>query len=197
MRSRRWLAAAAGIAAAAQAAGATTLTVTITGQSDTAYELDVSGIQKNGRLGAAPGAATVRDLVDIGRREAVKAVVTFTGAAGVIATCPALEIKLRSAQAACEPAFVLTERQAGTDAFACESRCEPKKRVEKSSSDDEDEDDWVYALNAPAPAAPRLDGWAAAARDNQMSPAFYTASMSAGSGAGLYSPAGSAQSANP
>ena len=176
MRSRLGLMLAAAMAASAtRAAQAATLAVTITGQSETGYELNVSGIQKTGRLAAAPGAATVRDLVDIGRRELVKAVVTFTGSGGVLATCAALEVKVRAAEAACEPTFVLTGRQTGASAYACESTCEPRKRTEKTHPEEEDDDDWVYALNA---------------RDNHMYQSFYTSAMFSGRGLGLYSPAG-------
>lgn len=184
------LAAAATAWLGASTASATTLSVTITGLSDTGYELNVSGILKNGRLGAAPGPATVRDLVDVGARDLVKAVLTFTGSGGVIATCPALEIKLNHAQAACEPSFVLTGRQTGTATFSCEAKCQPLKRGEKSSDEDDDEDDWVYALASPAaaPAAPRLDGWGMSRGDNHYSQSFYTRAMSGARERGVYSP---------
>ena len=172
----------------ASTASATTLSVTITGLSDTGYELNVSGILKNGRLGASAGPATVRDLVDVGARDLVKAVLTFTGQGGVIATCPALEIKLSHAQAACEPSFVLTGRQTGTNTFSCEAKCQPHKRNEKSTDEDDDEDDWVYALASPtAPSAPRLDGWALGRGDNHYSQSFYTRAMSDARERGVYS----------
>jgi hypothetical protein len=181
---------AAAATAWASTASAATLSVTITGLSDTGYELNVSGILKNGRLGASAGPATVRDLVDVGARDLVKAVLTFTGQSGVIATCPALEIKLDHSQAACEPTFVLTGRQTGTASFACEAKCQPAKRKQKSSDEDEDdEDDWVYALASPAtPAAPRLDGWAQGRGDNHYSQSFYTRAMSGVRERGVYSP---------
>lgn len=180
---------AAAATAWASTASATTLSVTITGLSDTGYELNVSGILKNGRLGASAGPATVRDLVDVGARDLVKAVLTFTGQGGVIATCPALEIKLNHAQAACEPSFVLTGRQTGTATFACEAKCQPSKRSQKSSDEDDDEDDWVYALaSPPSPAAPRLDGWAQGRGDNHYSQSFYTRAMSDARERRVYSP---------
>lgn len=189
MRARLGIGLAAAAAAAwlgaAAPAGAATLTVTITGLADTDYELNVSGILKSGRLGAVPGPATVRDLVDVGGRDSVKAFVTFSGRRGVIATCPAVEVRLERAEAACEPNFVLTGRQTGADSFACEARCEPRKRSQKSS-DEDDDDDWVYALNAPAPLQ---DGWALRARgETHSSQVFYSRAMSGRAEATLYSP---------
>lgn len=185
-RLRVVLAAGAALLAAAPARAAT-LTVMITGLADTGYELNVAGIVKNGRLGPAPGPATVRDLVEVGARASVKAVVTFTGPAGVIASCEPVEVKLSRAQAECEPAFVLTGTQTGTETFACKTTCVARKKTEKSD-DDDDDDDWVYAMASPLP-APRLDGWALMSPGQGSSQSFYTRAMSSASGPALYSPA--------
>jgi hypothetical protein len=151
-----WAAAVLTAMAATEGARAATLAVTITGMAESAYELDVAGIQKTGRLGG-PGAATVRDLIQVEGRQWVTARLTFTAPGGAVASCSAVKVTLVGAQASCEPAFVLTDRQAGAAHFACESRCEPRKPAQRSQEDDEDEE-WIYALRR-APSAPRLDGW--------------------------------------
>ena len=47
---------------AASGIRAATVAVTITAQPETAYELNVSGIRKNGRLGPSPGSLTSRSI---------------------------------------------------------------------------------------------------------------------------------------
>lgn len=177
-------------ATAATMTRAATVAVTITGLSETGYELDVSGIRKNGRLGAAPGPATIRDLVDVGRVDRVTASVTFMSGNGVLAVCPEVQIKLDGAQPACEPSFILTGEQAGLGRYACRSRCEPRKQGEKTrgGGEDEGDEDWVYAL-APRAPAPILDGWAQAGGGNWASQSFYTSAMSSAQEARIYFPA--------
>lgn len=179
MRSRSTVLAAAVMTAALTAgARAATLAVTITGLAESEYELDVSGIQKSGRLGGNPGAATVRSLIQVEGRDAVTAKLTFTAPGGATAACSAVKVKLTGAQAACEPAFVLTDRQIGSASFVCESRCDPRKTAPKATTEDEDDQEWIYARKG-GRAAPRLDGWAS-------HQSFYSNSMLADTRAGLY-----------
>lgn len=179
MTSRLWIVLAAG-AFAGPCAHATTVSVRITGTADTSYELTVSGVRRSGRLGAQPGAATVRDLIEVGRHDRVTASLTFLNEAGVVAACPAVTVTLQGSQATCEPAFVLTAEQQGLGRFACSSKCEPRKDAEKSRSGDEDEDEEWYYAGAPSRARPepRVDGW---------TQSFYTRAMSLPSGALVYS----------
>jgi hypothetical protein len=173
---RRWLWSFMIATAAAGPAAAATVAVTITGLAETSYELDVSGIRKSGRLAAAPGPATVRDLIDVGGLPSVNAGLTFVGAGGTIAVCPEVRVRLEAARALCEPAFVLSGRRAGTDGYVCEARCVARRAVEQ---DESDEEEWVYALRGRA--QPLVDGWGS-------SQSFYTGAIP-GSGAGrLYSP---------
>jgi hypothetical protein len=186
---RRWLrlAAAAAAIGGSTSATAATVSVTITGVSEVGYELTVAGVRKTGWLAASPGPSSVRAQLDVAGQSAVTATVTFLGSAGVLATCPAVEVKLENEQAACEPAFVLSGRQAGLQRFECQSRCDPRREGQKSSGEDDDEEEWVYAMRQPRP-APRLDGWAAARPGvNPATQSFYTDSMSSGGFARLYS----------
>ena len=163
-------------AAAAGQATAATVAVTITGVSETGYELDISGIRKNGRLSAAPGPATVRDMIDVGERPSVSAELKFIGSAGVLAVCPAVQVRLQAARASCEPAFVLSGEKAGTEGFVCSARCVARRTAEKDESDD---DDWVYALRGGS--EPLVDGWPS-------SQSFYTGAISATGTRRIYSP---------
>ncbi len=134
----------------AHAAAATTVFVTITGSEQTAYELDVGGIRKTGRITGTPGVATVRDIVDIEGRRGISATLIFKTDAGILATCPEVKVPLRGAQTLCEPAFVLTGEKTGVPGPRCQSRCDPRRRVEKSDhEDEEEEEDRVYAIRQP------------------------------------------------
>jgi len=190
MRATRWGLAAALAALAAGRAGATTVSVTITGLSNTAYELEVSGVRKSGRLSAVPGASTVRDLVDVGARGEVTATLTFLGDGGVLATCPRVRVKVDGARASCEPMFTLTDVQSGSARFVCKTTCD-RTRLQKSShdEDDDDDEDWVYAMTGTAP-RPRLDGWSQGLGDTAKSQSVYSGSMCGDEGPLVYSAGG-------
>lgn len=189
MRATRWGLAAALAALAAGQAGATTVSVTITGLSNTAYELEVSGVRKSGRLGAVPGASTVRDVIDVGARGEVTATLTFLGGGGVLATCPQARVKVDGARASCEPMFTLTDVQSGSGRFVCKTTCDRSRARKSSHDEDDDDEDWVYALAAPAP-RPRVDGWSQGMGDTAKSQSVYSGSMCGDEGALVYSAGG-------
>lgn len=186
MRRLHWRILVIGAAMAGVKAEAATVAVTITAQSEIGYELNISGIRKNGRLGPQPGPATVRDLIDVGMRERAEATLTFIGSAGVIATCPEVHVPLAMAQALCEPAFVLTSALSGLDRFRCLSRCDPRKRGEKErrTEGEDDEETTVATRPSDSEAQPRRDGWAPRPGNTASFQSFYNAAMS-GPGAGL------------
>ena len=187
MRATRWGLLTALMALGAGQARATTVSVTITGLANTAYELEISGIRKTGRLGAVPGPSTVRDVVDIGQRGEVTASLTFLDGTGVIAACPGVQVKVDRARPACEPMFVLTGSQTGSDRFTCKTTCaRPQKARDE---DDDDDDDWVYACADPVP-RPRLDGWALGMGETPKSQPIYSGSMSEQGGGRVYSAPG-------
>ncbi len=189
MRTMLWVLLGA-LTATAGRAGAATVAVTITGLSDTGYELEVSGIRKTGRLGAVPGPSTVRDLIDVGGRDEVTATLTFLGRDGVLATCPGVHIKVEGARAACEPMFVLTDEREGSEGFSCKTTCD-RSRLEKSRSHDEDDDDdWVYAMSREPRARPLADGWSFGRGDTAKFQSRYSGSMSDPASGLVYSPAG-------
>lgn len=186
MRATRWGLLTALVALGAGQALAATVSVTITGLSNTGYELEISGIRKTGRLGAVPGPSTVRDVVDVGQRQQVTANLTFMDGDGVIASCPGVQVKVDGARAACEPMFVLTGSQSGSDRFTCKTTCARTQRAR--DEDDDDDDDWVYACAGPMP-SPRLDGWSLGMGETPKFQSLYRGSMSEGASASVYSAA--------
>jgi hypothetical protein len=146
---------------------AITVAVTITGRAETAYELNVSGIRKTGRLGPLPGATTIRDQVEVGNREKIVAGLTFRGLEGVLATCPEIRVALEGMKAQCEPVFELTaESSAGR--LTCTARCESKNQIESEGEGVEEEEETLYTFYSPSMSpTPDLLIYSALAGDGQ------------------------------
>lgn len=120
-------------AAPLAAEGPVSLRVGIEAPADTGYEIRTQDGRKLGRTGPMEGFAP-EDRVEVAGGRTSRVWLSFYDMQGLVASCPAVEVRFQDAEPLCEPRFVLTKdakARSGCDSSCAPTRSDRRRRMER------------------------------------------------------------------